>query len=439
MIARAWLLCSLCAGSLLLTTTAAAQLRDGPERPHARELSLHSGYFLEHQSSRALVRFGMELADAEAFLIALLDNTVTEFIYRLPQAGDDLAVSQSNSAYLISTFRSAFGIVYLAASFYYIWYPYFHALHEFGHADRAYAARADKVSVQHDDGDTSHSNFFTYFPESVAVRGGGTTTFGGGSPEAPENWPAVVTMAGINTETQYAASLVRRFYLRGGDISNLIGYSLGKFAPYLYILEWEDREVEGETAQGDVSDILDYYDQQGYDIGESDIERGTWISVGTSQSSYLLALSTISWLFAGRHHHDIQSVELGAFKLPDLSFYLTTSGLSLRLLTGYRSGRTTFPFTIEQVYKGDPRTEVSVGFRHTFPAAPIPLTLGTTAYLAFEGFGFDASARVSLTDYARIDLGLAFLDRNTLHGERNTMDATRRRSLEGWGALVLTY
>lgn len=354
-----------------------------------RTLSFDTRYVFETYSNDAVAHFGIEALDlavlpAEAITIGGSGGNLMRGILMLTSTG------LLSRAYKLS-------------------------FHEFGHGTRAAAwgfhpyfgygrAPVDPDLTELDD------DFFSFFVGSLWERGGYTYLPNGDELFAPPSdaeldaagfelfWRA----GGINNEMLISERLEDRIRRGGGQAGMLTTWVFSKIAP--------DRYGNAHRI-GDVDAVLDWYDAKGYEIERGDLRHGAVVATLASASTYELVYRTARVL-AGDPIRYRAWAPFG-IELPNVSFYMTTSGLTYRVSTGYRRGRWRFPVKVERVSRGDRRTELTLGSEWS----PGPYRFGTRVTIGEHvGGAFSVDRRVG--ERFLVAGGYTLYDARNLLGER---------------------
>ena len=403
---------------VVMSVPVAAQLNGPDPALNTRDVSVDAAYVRPFQSQRAIAAFGLDMAHATSFLFDLQNHERIGRGWRLYS--------------------------WIALADFVLWSPYFHALHEFGHAGRFDAADGEDVVVRHIDGETEYTNFFPYFGASIFVREGGYASATHLSQDAPVDWSAVITAGGVNAEMYMTEVLEHRLYTRGGHVTYLGPYIRGKLSTLGYILALRDRtlEIEGREVQGDIDELLDYYAGRGYEVSEGELIAASVASLLASQSFYALVAASVDYADRPYEPGDTRarSIELAGFKLPDTGLYLTRSGPSARVTVGYRIGNLVVPVSVEHVYEGDRRTDVSAGFWYPLFIGDTVIAASANGVTAADGAAGGEATLTATTGWGlHLETGIGAYHRDTLYGRRHTPDATEEIGVELWGAVGFRY
>ena len=160
----------------------------------------------------------------------------------------------------------------------------------------------------------------------------------------------MLTAGELNNEMLFAERIEDEAYRDGGHIGFITTYVNSKLSASQY-------DLTGPF--GDVGNTVLNYQAMGFDIDQDRIDSASRTSFFLSGLSYQLIYQTVR-MFTGASIR-FTAWEPGGVQLPNTSFFMTRSGLSYRVRTGYRTGSWRFPLAVERVFEGDKRTEVSIG------------------------------------------------------------------------------
>jgi hypothetical protein len=375
-------------------TPALAQSAPTPEW-HTRSLTFDSRLITDPYSSDAIERFGVELLDLTAFSTGKLIT---------PGQGVGRRVLRGVSQLVAGTFvGTAFG----------------HAFHEFGHASRAAAAGfrpwLTHESAQFEAGGApirssgATDSFFTYLGTSLFNRSGATlarldrTRFPLNEDLLRDDWSGQIAMQGLNHEMLFAEALDTRIQHQGVDIGLVVPYVTSKLAARSYAI--------GQDSLNDITNIVTFYAAKGLHIDSGDIRRGSLVATMASANVYRFLFAGVTTL-AGR---DVSTgpVSMGPLELPSTAFFMNRSGLSYRVTTAVRDGAWRIPVSVERVYDGNRRTEVTVGAEHRSRRTEVSAVLVT---------GKTLEGRVVVRRWVRprvaLEIGGVSYDARNLNGAR---------------------
>ncbi|MGD2044829.1 MAG: hypothetical protein PVH96_01295 [Gemmatimonadota bacterium] len=354
-----------------------------------RSLSFDTRYVTQPYSNEAVAQFGIEILD--------LAVTPAELVTVGGSGGHLLRgiLVMTSTGLLSRAYKLSF--------------------HEFGHGTRGAAwgfhpyfgyggVPLNPNPAELDD------DFFSYFAGSLWERGGYTYLPAGDTlfspPGQAELDAAGFTMvwkaAGINNEMLISEKLEDRIRRGGAHAGMLTSWAFSKIAP--------DRYGNAHRI-GDVDSVLDWYDDQGFEIERGDLRSGAIVATLASASTYELVYRT-GRVLAGDPIRYRAWAPFGV-ELPNVSFYLTSSGISYKVSSGYRLGRWRFPVKVERVFRGHRRTEYTVGGEW----APGPYHFGTRVTIGEHTAGAAFVDRL-VAERFLVAGGYTLYDSRNLLGER---------------------
>ena len=365
-------------------------------------------YYLPYfESTRAITDFGQSVLDLEG---SLHDGI-----------GD---VTGLSSNFL---FRAIYGIswLYLPGFQYYLNNSLKLMMHEYGHGARI-AAAGGVPYYSYFGGSGTHFHFLTYYLQGfVSGWNGGYTTSSGTtfSPSIyPSYWNGVVAMGGVNNSTTFAESMSDHNYYIGGHYSHAFVYINSKLDAYYYALDTYQNTLGFPSGVvGDMANIENYYSGQGIGVSLNDIWTGAMNSVLFSAGTYSYALGTLKYIFG--KDPVVRALELGPIRLPEVSHYLTSQGLSYRVGSGIHSDQTYIPFSVEMVYKGRTVYEAALAVRKYKDNNPKnPRGYYELGFVAntLGGIGGHYKKEIDAGPNTLIELGAILHHYQTLLGERTT-------------------
>lgn len=378
-------------------------------------------------SNRAIYGFGHDMLDGI--------GTVYDWL------GDKTYLSSN------PVFRALYGVaaLYFPGFMRYPSSPLELTIHEYGHGSRS-GAIGGIPSFGFFSSSGTHAHFLTYYLMAhVSGWSGGYATTTGRSfmPSiSPSYWSAVTTAGGVNNSAGFAEYLGDRAYHTGGHFVHALTYINSKLDAHNYALG----TYRGSTGLpagtvGDMTNIVNYYSAQGMGISLQDIWTGSLNSLIFSSSTYAYAWGAGKYVFSA--DPSVRALEIGPLRLPDLSHYLTSQGLSYRVGSGLRFGDTVFPFSAELVYKGRSTVEVSLAMRKYvhwnkddpkgfYEIGLVGNTLG--------GIGGHFMKEIELGSSTLLGFGAILHHYQTLRGERQTTAIhLGPMGIEAWLNLTKTY
>jgi len=349
---------------------------------------------------------------------------------------------------LVGGERSAFIRVpsYLAfqtALFLFVQEPLALAYHELGHATQIRALGFHPV-YKFDGSDDSFSNFWTY-----AFNGMGDTDLGGtvtpGTEIFATNHPDLALesgfgelnnprylVGGLNNEMLLAENLEEKSLLRNGHIMEGASYVLSKAAAPLYIVYL--------PTVGDIVSAKNYYQSKNYKIDESDIEQASFMSLFLSSTSYAYAWNVFQYFLNGSTEFKHFTYE--GFKIPDLSFFLSTQGINHKINLGYHFDSINLWLlpSYEFVAKGGSGFEFTVDLIKEGKFWGLPSVYRLAPMIGEKSFSMNASLTSVFAKVWSATLGVSRMDARGFWGERNIASYKNGNVAHtGWIKLAFSY
>lgn len=387
-----------------------------------RTLSLDTGYRNTAYSNRAITDFNMEILQGYGYLndgfyswqneIGKNDSTFAKLSWETTNIGIGIILN---------------GIFRLP-------------LHEFGHGSRVAAAGGTPTYsyIATDGTKDSTTNIFSYYLLSVensftsfVVADAETSSDLNTQPEfialsALEQRKIYFEIAagGLNNEMYFAEEMSNMIDDRGGHVSYLVPYVVAKNSSFIY--------DKGGTSS-DKDNLLSYYNAKGYNITADDIDLDNIIAFLASGTTY----SMLSGYYNYFNNQDptFKLFSFYNFRVPDLYLYHTTKGLSFKLDSVYQVNNfLSIPFSFEYVHRGESYLEPSIGFKISFPKWSSSVKIFVSDRVSSQ-----SSVTFHMSDVVDVSLGWRHFNRDTLFGERHTLDYYAASSDEIWSKLSLKY
>jgi hypothetical protein len=374
-------------------------------------LSVDSGYAFD--SARAFWNFGQEI-----------DGVVS--------TGYDALSSTFIGDFILT--RAA-----LAGVSYWGWdrleYGFFVSNHELGHGARLYSYGWNPSYRWGEE--AWLSNIFTFWSQGFTRYGQGaeaTSLDPLTGDSVPDEYLIATIAGGMNNSAQYAEYIEDQIaYNGGGHILQYLGYVRAKEDAASYV----DNTNGGQDA-GDVFNTINIYQSKGFAITAQDLKTGSLVSRWASSTHYLFFVGAFNYLVKG--NPKVNPFFLGGFKLPDLSHFITSRGISYKIRSGLKTGSGYFPVAVEYVYKGDTTVEASLGYRTGRAAGSQEYGFHLLAN-SKGGYGLSSDAKVFKTESTNVTLGASYYSEALLVGERLTGRYLSGGSggYEIWGRLSYDY
>ena len=371
-------------------------------------LSFDSGYLTNTQTNRGMLQFGQDLSQTYGFFSKKLH---TSDFYRdggpLTQFSTSLV-----SAFLGLALQGAYGTSY----------------HEFGHGSRIRAMGRRPVYYS-DDVYAGHT-FWDMFGDHLGNPFSGASTTYDLVHFLPKDQnryleqkqigsfvyyintdkaDLIFSAGGINNEMQFASALSDRFYSRGGYTSEFIFYAFNKLSTIMY--EKDDNLGNDKTA------IINTYKKLGLDISQSTLNLYNLAAFMGSATTYNFIFTSFGML-GFKQNGKLKKMMLGNFRLPELDFYITSYGPSLKLRSTYKLNNAwQMDFAVEHVMQGSSKSELSLGPRLKLQYLE-GIEIGANIIFG-QAFAYSFDTEVYFHDNFSLALGTELYHHDSLHGERN--------------------
>ena len=379
----------------LLTATLVPSLVGAQTDETRRTFSFDSRYVVRTYSNDAVSGFGVDVLNLSTLPTELIEPST-----RLRNAGQGVLLLVGSTI-----LGQAFSLAY----------------HEYGHGTRAAAAgqkpRYGFGTISTDaqvqaalQAPPEYESLLRYFLGSLFTQNGYTLNTPNDTLFTPlsreelfeTGWAVLLTAGGLNNEMLFAERIEDEAYRDGGHIGFITTYVNSKLSASQY-------DLTGPF--GDVGNTVLNYQAMGFDIDQDRIDSASRTSFFLSGLSYQLIYQTVR-MFTGASIR-FTAWEPGGVQLPNTSFFMTRSGLSYRVRTGYRTGSWRFPLAVERVFEGDKRTEVSIGAERGLER----MHLRARATVG-EGIGVALGADYRIRERIDLSAGYALYDSRNLLGER---------------------
>jgi hypothetical protein len=217
----------------------------------------------------------------------------------------------------------------------------------------------------------------------------------------------IMGAGGMNNETCLAENIGYELYT--GEQSHSLAhavYLFSRLSPIQYDLFTDDNVDHDKTSSDDPLLIRTAFLKK----GRNDFKKGTIATAGAI--SLLLSANTYS-ICCGK---DLRT--LYNFRLPDVYSYITTRGMSYKLVSGYQVNKDLrFLFGLETVLKIDQATEYHIGIDHIFR---LPLPVRCKLVFTFgQGLDLESRVQIPISPSFTIGFGLEHYTSSSLDGQRN--------------------
>ncbi|KAB8029721.1 hypothetical protein [Fluviispira multicolorata] len=292
--------------------------------------------------------------------------------------------------------------------------------HEFGHATRMRSFGASNVFYYVDGNFTVTANSYFSLVINRASYPSQSAATSGSIPaqnSSTEN-SLIVTAGGMNNEILLSKNIAEKIYDRGGSVPDFAFYFMNKFGPYSYS-KINPNEFQG----GDPDKIETYYANLGKNISRTDFQQAYLFSMLASGTFYSLLWGDLKYIGTGEHN--ISTLEIFNFSLPDFSAFINPRGLSMETMLHYRVNKNiSLGLAYETVYKGDSYNQVSPQIRLSSKVNGGLFRKISAKPQLVMGFsnGLDLGGSILCEAEAEtvgVFLKYTYYNKNNLYGERN--------------------
>lgn len=292
-------------------------------------------------------------------------------------------------------------------------YSFFVSNHELGHGTRM-IAEGGSPRYTWNSGGGNHTSIFSFFLVGLFKHGDGAyAQSSGGFHRAPSNWELVVGQGGMNNSMMFAEALEDEVAANGGHINQILAYYRAKKDPYEYALSTE------RGFQGDISNTRSMLAALGISVSTQDYKTGTLVSAALSSTTWSYIYSFARYVASG--DPNVPHPRIGAFRLPNVSFFQNRSGLSFRARAALDYSDHAIPFSLEAVYRGRTAVEASVGYQSLVShGSKKRVGFGLQGYAStLGGAGMRISQESQVGQSTLFGYGASVYTSNSLEGERN--------------------
>lgn len=292
----------------------------------------------------------------------------------------------------------------------YLYYIFGLSHHELGHGlmCRAFNMKYDFVAEKEKaDLQKNRENFWTYYFKNIThfCRSGATAY--SNNPPLSKYEDLMISTAGMNNEMYMAERIFDA--LHNGDLSDgyltKAAYLYCKFSPMIY--------SSSTDQSSDAHYIEENYQHLGIDVKKSDIKTAYAVSAFGG-----MIISSIADYFVEKYSDDEESF-VKNIKSPDLYSYVTSYGVSYKLVGGYRLNENLIlKIGFEHVTYGNAKNEFSIGgvarFNHKFKPE-----ISGMLYFGCAGLSIECAVSAFISKRLKLSVGLGSYTTRSLHGERH--------------------
>jgi hypothetical protein len=223
------------------------------------------------------------------------------------------------------------------------------------------------------------------------------------------NFGIVHSAGGINNNTYLAEKISDDIYFKN---------SKKKLLPYLlYIRNLLYGAAYDKTAKepgDDPYSIIDYFNSK----GRYDFKKGTIFNAGIK--SLFLSATTYSFFYSIFTNKPM--VKPYGLRLPDVFPYITTQGMSYKVVSGYEVNETlNLIFGFESVFEKKAATEINLGLNHQTIIGIFPISYKGIVTFG-QGLDLELSCLTPISKLFDIGLGCEIYSVTSLMGQRHALN-----------------
>lgn len=403
--------------SLVLTRPDNCLIAGHTEPKLQRRLSLSNGYVDDFNSNEGMMNLPLCSTQFYSFGFDTVSQLTRGLGGRLAMVLGDLVI---HMPYLGEQFNEEDSNWFLKEKD----WPYWVAIHEFGHARalRAYTPKSFKGyrNKANGGGETIENSALSYYLGSIKFMGANdiAKTLGDEVSVKHPSRLLQIYAGGLNNESRLSKTLADTVYQHNGHIAYFGPYLKGRMAAVYYVSQ--------TTEDGDIGGIGRYYKNNHAGFNLDQIQYGGWVSLLCSASTYMFLKGY--WEFIQTGNPVVSTFTCKGVRLPDVSFYFTSEGLSLEVVTGYQwSDQLWFNLGVETVYYPEFKAvELTPSIRYILPTHQhgnfefnVGSVINFKGNLAFRG---SVEWRDPINPFA-LSMTLIHHNVNTYVGERNIPSA----------------
>jgi hypothetical protein len=238
-----------------------------------------------------------------------------------------------------------------------------------------------------------------------------------------ETCSLVIAAAGVNNAMAFSASLGNQVYERTTHLSSFSAYLMGRLQTVLYPLD--------KRKMSDMSLIVSNPHYRAWGIDKVDLNISNALALLFSATTYAYISSVGNYVLTG--DATVRPFEVAGIRLPDVSAYFGTRGISYEIRTGYRvDSALHIPVHLEFVGRGGAGVELTLGLSKAFPKAQ-HIRIEAYARLG-RGFGGELNLHIPFQKKAFFALGYSLFNAKNFYGERNatSFDPKTPYSHDAW-------
>jgi hypothetical protein len=312
------------------------------------------------------------------------------------------------------------------------------ALHEIGHGLRARSYGIDFMLIQDYYNDFyKNENFFNFLINNLFNTGRAACATNPyeianlekyfqeqGEINNFYNFAIIFSAGGINNNIYLAEKIAEDIHFKN---------SLQRHLPYLeYVFNLLYGAIYDKIAKqpgDDPYNIIHDFNLKGRD----DFKKNTIFTAGIK--SLFLSATTYSSLYSLLTNKPM--VKPLGFRLPDVFSYITTKGMSYKVVSGYELNEAlNLIFGFESVFGKEAATEINLGLNHQTMIANFPMSY--KGIITFgQGLDLEASAQSPILKYFDVGLGCEIYSVTSLMGQRHAL--TNMKEGSGYSRTLFAF
>jgi len=311
------------------------------------------------------------------------------------------------------------------------------AFHEIGHGLRGKSFGYDYMLLGNKDDKATFSKkeeFFSYFAKQLVNSKRAACRFEASTAFTAEQ-DVIMSAGGMNNEMFFAENLSDQLCDKK-SLNWLESFALvySRVSPAIYA-------TQAKKSGDDPYNVQECYEKLGVSVKKNRITTAGVISLLLSSSTYSILKGIFDSVGNNSAPYKATPFTLYGFRLPDVFSYVTSKGISYKLVSGYNINSTfDVIFGIEQVCHGKSETEVNFGVKARLGSKFYNTTCRLVATVG-KGFNLEGDLSVPIHDKIRINVGAATYTGDSLLGERHSTNIKKdkKRSHNVFVSLSYVY
>jgi hypothetical protein len=238
------------------------------------------------------------------------------------------------------------------------------------------------------------------------------------------NFDIIVSAGGINNNTYLAEKIAEDIHFKN------YGQRYLPYTQYVYNLlyGYNYDKVAKELGDDPYNIILSFNSK-----GRDDFKKGTISDAGVK--SFFLSATTYSFWYSLFTYKPM--VKPLGFRLPDVFPYITTKGMSYKVVSGYEVNQAlNLIFGFESVFGKESATEINLGLNHQTYINNFPISYKGIVTLG-QGLDLEASAQTPISKCFYVGLGCEIYSVTSLMGQRHAL--TNMKEGKGYSKSLFSF